>query len=154
MRHEHELTARLGPFPGEGPVVRSSGKDGPEAHRRFTPRTRCYWPLCKEVGLWQQSSGHGGPRHRKATENPGGAGVSARFCRYLLCAAIGTKAAATRSRVGNSPGYRRAPGGSTGSIWTRAAASAAYLRRSSVIRIEQNLGPHMLQKAAVLKASC
>ena len=32
--------------------------------------------------------------------------------------------------------------------------AAACLRMSSVIRIEQNLGPHMLQNAAVLNASC
>src|SRR5271157_3909488 len=42
----------------------------------------------------------------------------------------------------------------TGSSCTRAAVASACLRMSSLIRIEQNSGPHMLQKAAVLKASC
>src|SRR3954471_7882900 len=39
------------------------------------------------------------------------------------------------------------------STWTRPAASLAWRRRSSVILIEQNFGPHIEQKAAVLKAS-
>ena len=48
----------------------------------------------------------------------------------------------------------QAPARRPASSWTSAAVAAACLRMSSVMRIEQNLGPHMLQNAAVLKASC
>src|SRR5688572_8442982 len=41
-----------------------------------------------------------------------------------------------------------------GSITARGSPVAAILRMSSVIRIEQYLGPHMLQKWALLKVSC
>ncbi len=56
------------------------------------------------------------------------------------------------SRTPNTPPHA-APAGSPTSTCTSPAAADACLRRSSVIRIEQNFGPHIEQNAAVLNAS-
>jgi hypothetical protein len=125
-------------MPGDEPAIRFNGDQG-----HLVP-TLCAGRLSNATLCVPRSPS-------ECTEDWRGRG--AQNPRARSHAGRGTRPLPTTSWLPHVCGIRSYAPAATGSSVTKAVIAAACFLMSSLIRIEQNLGPHMLQKAADLKTS-